>query len=270
MDFVYVHRLSPFVFQVPLFEEWIGLRWYGLAYIASFVLFYLYLSAAARRGEVRGLDGRSLDRLVLSVMAGVVIGGRLGFVLQHPQALLADPWFAFRVWEGGMAFFGGLAGVLLAIAWTARCLGIRLLEVTDVGVFPAALGLGLGRVANFINAELVGVPTGGGWGVVFPSVDPLPRHPSQLYEAASHFLMFALLLTAARRCKNRDSRHAGRISALFLLLYGGFRFVTDFYREDDVFLGPFSTGQWASLLVFLIGTLLWVRLRRCPAERTPE
>ena len=133
-------------------------------------------------------------------------------------------------------------GVLLAVAWTARRHALSVLEVTDAGVFPASLGLGLGRVANFMNAELVGIPTGGAWGVVFPSVDAVPRHPSQLYEAASHFLTYGLLLYAARRCKNRGSRHAGRISALFLLLYGGFRFVTDFYREDDVFLGPFSTG----------------------------
>lgn len=261
--YIYLHQLSPYALRLQVFEYDLGLRWYGLAYAFSFLLVYLFLRAALRRGEVRGLSEPALERLLFALVLGVLLGGRIGYVLQHPRELLSDPAFVFRVWEGGMAFFGGLAGVILAVGWMARRYGLSVFEITDVGVFPASLGLGLGRIANFINGELVGIPTGEKWGVIFPNVDALPRHPSQLYEAASHFLMFVILAWAARRrSSNVGKTRAGRLSALFLFLYGAFRFLTDYYRQDDLYFGPFSTGQWASLLVSLVGLLLLGYLSR--------
>ncbi len=251
--FVYIDRLSPYLVQTRLWGQVVGVRWYGLTYVFGFLLTFLYFRRAVRSGAVPGLGPGTLEQLTGAIAVGVVLGGRLGFVAQHPHELLADPLFAVRIWEGGMAFFGGLVGVLLAILWVVRRHGLSFLALTDVAVFPAALGLGLGRLANFANQELIGRPTGGRWGVVFPTVDDLPRHPSQLYEAASHFLLFAALVCVQRLCPGQDAERRGRLSFLFLALYGLLRFLTDFFRDDDVFWGPFSDGQWVSLLVGLVG-----------------
>ena len=130
--------------------------------------------------------------------------------------------------------------------------------LADVAAFPATFGLGVGRIANFVNGELWGLPTNAGWGVIFPRVDNLPRHPSQLYEAASHFLLLGVLLWFLHR-RPQTVQRPGVLAAMFLELYGGLRFLTDFYRADDTFFGPFSSGQWASLLVAAIGLVLLAR-----------
>lgn len=273
MRLLYTHHLSPYVFAIPVNGHTFGIRWYGLAYILGFLLAYWYFRAARRSGAIPGLTDESLENLLGAVVLGVLVGGRLGFVVQHPRELLADPLMVLRVWEGGMAFFGGLAGVALALWLVCRRYGLNLLAVADVAAFPAALGLAFGRIANFVNAELVGRPTGGDWGVIFPTVDNIPRHPSQLYESASHFLLFGILVFVAHRWPRWSRKVHGRIIALFLALYGAFRFVTDFYRADDMFLGPFSYGQWASLLVAAIGAVWLWRLARKPittAGASPE
>jgi phosphatidylglycerol:prolipoprotein diacylglycerol transferase len=258
MHLLYTHHLSPYVFAVHSGGRTFGIRWYGLAYVFGFLLAFWYFRDAQRRRRISGLSEEALENLLGAIVLGVLLGGRLGFVVQHPRELLADPLMVFRVWEGGMAFFGGLAGVAIALWLVARRYKLSLLALSDVAVFPAALGLAVGRIANFVNAELVGRPTGGDWGVIFPTVDNLPRHPSQLYESASHFLLFGILVLVARRSPAWSEEVHGRLTALFLALYGLFRFVTDFYRADDMFLGPFSYGQWASLLVAVIGAVwLW-------------
>jgi phosphatidylglycerol:prolipoprotein diacylglycerol transferase len=176
--------------------------------------------------------------------------------LQHGSKLLSDPFFLLRVWEGGMTFFGGLAGVALALLWAKKRFDLNFWTLSDVAAFPAAFGLGVGRVANFINGELIGRPTGENWGVIFPRVDNLPRHPSQLYEAASHFVLLGVLLWLLNRRPKIIREKPGIFAALFLALYGILRFATDFYRADETFLGPFSSGQWASLIVAVIGVWL--------------
>ena len=261
-DFVYVHDLDPFLFRVRLFGYVLGLRWYGLAYVTGFALTSWYFWQAGHRNAVKGLTTAMLEHLLVAVVVGVLVGGRLGFVLQHPRQLLSDPLFIVRIWEGGMAFFGGLAGVLIALSWVAWRHRLRFLELTDVALFPAVLGLALGRLANFVNAELVGKPTGSAWGVIFPSVDTVPRHPYQLYAFVSHLVLFAVLLGIQRARPGWVRAREGRLSYLFLALYGALRFITDFYREDDTFLGPWSTGQWASLLVSLMGVLLLCQARK--------
>ena len=261
MNPIWTHHLSPFLWSLKLNGQTVGIRWYGLAYLLGFALGYTVLRRAALRGEIHNLTQPVLDRLVGALIAGVVLGGRIGFVVQNIGAWRADPLFPFKVWGGGMAFFGGLLGVILAVVWSVWRYKLRFWEVTDALTFPSALGLGSGRLANFINGELVGAPTNGKWGVIFPRVDTLPRHPSQLYEAASHFTLLALLLFLAHRHRAWSYARAGRLSLVFLSFYGFARFLTDFFRADDTYFGPFSSGQWASLLVGVVGLILVGRTR---------
>lgn len=266
---VYVNNLSPFLIHTQLFGQTVGLRWYGLAYVLGLAMAFFTFRTAARRGYLPNFTTQSQEQMFCALVAGVVGGGRLGFVLQHPARLLSDPLFLFRVWEGGMAFFGGLVGVALALVWTARRHHLNFWTLSDVATFPAAFGLGVGRLANFINGELWGRPTRGDWGVIFPKVDFLPRHPSQLYEAASHFLLFGVLVWILRYRPNFVRQRPGTLAAVFMALYGVLRFLTDFYRADDTYFGPFSSGQWASLIVAAFGLGLalhreraWVRAKQ--------
>ena len=255
-SFRWVHDLSPYLMQAQIAGHPVGVRWYGLAYVLGLFCAFFAFRRAAARGVLPGFDMDALLQLMGAVTVGVVGGGRLGYVVQHPARLFSNPLFFFQVWEGGMAFFGGLVGVIAAMLWTAHRQRVSFWRLADVAAFPAAFGLGVGRIANFINGELVGRPTGGNWGVIFPRVDMLPRYPSQLYEAASHFLLLGALLWCWRRYPNWVSGTPGRLAALFLFGYGALRFVTDFYRDDDTYFGPFSSGQWASLLVALVGAAL--------------
>ena len=266
LHFVYHHNLSPFLFQTQLFGQAVGVRWYGLAYVLGLWMAFFAFQQAERRGFLPGLHAEAQSRMIVALGVGVLGGGRLGYVLQHPARLMSDPLFFFRIWDGGMAFFGGLAGVILALAWTARRYRLAFWSLADVAAFPAAFGLGMGRIANFVNGELWGRPTASTWGVIFPRADSLPRHPSQLYEAASHFLLFGILLWLLQYRPQLMRERPGVLAALFMALYGVLRFLTDFYRDDDTYFGPFSSGQWASLVVAMIGLFL---LRSRPTRPAP-
>ncbi len=256
---IVVNDFSPFVFHVKLGGHDIGLRWYGLAYVAGFVFASLAFRKALREGRLPGATEKTLDRLMTAVIVGVLAGGRLGYVVQNLGQWARDPFFPLKVYEGGMAFFGGLLGVILGLIWVGRKEKVAFWALADVATLPAMLGLAFGRIANFVNAELWGRPTGANWGVVYPRVDRLPRHPSELYECASHFLAFGILLFLSRQSAWAQAR-AGRLSALFLILYGLFRFLTDFYRDEPL-VGPLNTGQYASLVVMAVGLVLMAALR---------
>lgn len=267
-SFIYVDNLSPFLIQTHLFGHAVGVRWYGLAYVFGLWVAYYAYRTAARRGFMPGMDGEAQGTMMFAIAAGVVGGGRLGYVLQHPSWLISDPLFLFKVWQGGMTSFGGLIGVILALVWTARRYGVNFWTLTDIAAFPAAFGLGVGRIANFINSELVGKPTNGSWGVIFPRVDNLPRHPSQLYESVAHFILLGLMLLILHRRPQIAWKWPGFFAALFLTLYGAMRFLTDFYRIDSSYWGSLSTGQWASLLTAIVGLFLLAYLR--PKINTAE
>lgn len=266
-NFVYHHQLSPFLFQTEIAGQTVGVRWYGLAYVLGLWVAFATFRWAARRDVLRDFGDEAQGQFIIAVLLGVLAGGRLGYVVQHPQRVFADPLYVFQVWEGGMAFFGGLVGVMLAMAWTTHRQRISFWRLADVAAFPAALGLGVGRLANFVNGELWGRPTHGDWGVIFPCADALPHHPSQLYEAASHFLLLGILVWLLRRRPQIVQQRPGVFAALFLALYGGLRFLTDFYRADDTYFGPFSSGQWASLLVAAIGVGLLFKLALAPKKQ---
>lgn len=256
---IFTNNLSPYALHTYVFGHELSVRWYGLAYIASFFMAYAAFRWAANRGKVQGLTLKAVDDLTFALILGVVGGGRLGFAVQNLSTWEKDPLFVFRVWEGGMAFFGGLAGVCIAIYWVCRKYKLHWLPMADIATFPAALGLFVGRLANFANKELWGRPTHANWGVIYPNIDQQPRHPSELYEATSHLLTFFILLALARLPYFRQRR--GRIAAIFLFLYGALRFLTDFWREEPIVSG-LNTGQWASLVVALVGVALLVALRK--------
>ncbi|PRY92581.1 prolipoprotein diacylglyceryl transferase [Hasllibacter halocynthiae] len=253
--------ISPNVF--PPFElgpVTVALRWYALAYIAGILVAWRIMVSLLRR-EALWPGGRApmrpeeVEPFVTWIVVGVVAGGRLGYVLFYaPEILLADPLQVLRVWDGGMSFHGGLIGVALAAFLYARRVGMPLLSMADLGAVAATPGLLLGRLANFVNAELWGRPTDAPWGVIFPGLAaqscgqpegvPCARHPSQLYEAALEgLLLFAVLWWMAR---SGLLRRPGLIAGVFFLGYGLARFLVELVRQPDAqFAAPGNPLGWA-------------------------
>ena len=220
----------------------IGIHWYGITYLVGFVAAWWLMRLRARRSDLQWAQSR-VDDLVFYGAVGVLLGGRIGhFLFYQPEQLLADPLVFFRVWEGGMAFHGGLIGVIVAMAYVARSQGVQLFDVLDFVAPVAPIGLGAGRIGNFINSELWGRTTDVPWGMVFPGAGPLPRHPSQLYEfALEGVVLFAVLWWFSAKPRPRMA-----VSGLFLLLYGLFRFAVEFVRMPDMHIGTVAFG-WLSM-----------------------
>jgi len=238
--------VSPEIVSVELFGVTLALRWYALAYIAGLMLAWAAVKrmlAAPRLWDASPpLTGEQLERLLTWVILGVILGGRLGFVLFYqPAYYLANPGHILRVWEGGMAFHGGFLGVLVAGLWFSRREAVPARTLGDLMAAVTPFGLFFGRIANFINAELWGRPTDLPWGVVFPGeaaqtcagvIGACARHPSQLYEALLEGLLLgAVLLWAVWRAD--ALRAPGRVMGMFLAGYGAARFVVEFVRQPD-------------------------------------
>lgn len=248
----------------------LAIRWYGLMYLLAFGLF-LWLGKQQAKAEPRwGIAPSQVDDLLFYGVIGVVLGGRLGYILFYkPGEYLADPLSVFYVWQGGMAFHGGLVGVLVATWFYARSIGMRWLQLTDFIAPLIPLGLAAGRMGNFINGELWGRPTDLPWGMIFPHVDHLARHPSQLYQfALEGVALYAVLAWVARR-----PRPCGLVSGVFLAGYATFRFIAEFAREPDAFLGTLgfglTMGQWLSVPMGAIGVAMIVVALRRPVEPHP-
>jgi len=237
----------------------VSIRWYGLMYLVGFVGGLLLGRVRVRTRPDLGWSTRDLDDLLFYCVLGVVLGGRLGYVLFYKWSeYMHDPIRILYVWEGGMSFHGGFLGVILAMWWFARRTQRKWLEVTDFLAPLAPVGLAAGRIGNFINAELWGRPSELPWAMIFRNVDELPRHPSQLYEAALEgVLLFVILWLFSSK-----PRPTGAVSGLFLLGYGVFRFAVEFTREPDSFLGllamGWSMGQWLSLPMIVGGILMLI------------
>ena len=247
----------------------LAVRWYGLMYLVGFALLWALGRYAIKTRKHVTLTAQDLDDALFYGIIGVIAGGRLGYVLFYKLGdYLAEPWRIFYVWEGGMSFHGGLLGVIVALWLYARRHRQDWLRTTDFIAPLVPLGLGAGRLGNFINAELWGRPTDVPWAMIFPNVDDVPRHPSQLYEFAFEgVVLFLLLWWFSSR-----SRPRGAVSGLFLLGYGIVRFSVEFTRQPDSFLGllalGLSMGQWLSLPMILLGVVLLVRAYRTRAPRT--
>ncbi len=248
----------------------IVIRWYALAYLAGFILGWRYCIYVARHATQRP-EAHEIDEFLTWAVIAVILGGRLGFVLFYePSFYLANPLQILQVWEGGMAFHGGLIGVALAeilFAWRRK---LHVLSLADVIAAAAPIGLFFGRIANFVNGELWGRPSDVPWAVVFPHplAGDVPRHPSQLYEAfLEGLVLFAILAPMVRSQAIR--RRPGIVAGTFLIGYGGFRFLVEFVREQDPGLdwlpGWLTMGQLLSLPMMLVGVgFIWWALTRPP------
>ena len=243
--------ISPTLFEIELFGFTLALRWYALAYLVGLLVGWRIVVALMRRpalwGDTPPMRPEQVEELLTWIVLGVVLGGRLGFVLFYePAYYLANPAQIPVIWRGGMSFHGGLLGVFLASWWFSRRHGIRLLRLADALAVATPVGLGLGRIANFINAELWGRPTDAPWGVIFPgeAAQNCPgvtglcaRHPSQLYEAGLEGVVLALVLFWLVRAGGL--RRPGLALGVFLTGYSLSRFVVEFFRQADAqFITP--------------------------------
>lgn len=252
-------QFNPVAIQIT---DSFGIHWYGLMYLIGFVAFLLLGKYQIKHKPWFGWNTQMLDDALFYGALGVILGGRVGYMLFYQFSdLLAHPLNLFKIWQGGMSFHGGFLGVLVAMFCFTKKYPQPWLKIMDFVAPLVPLGLGAGRMGNFINGELWGRPTHSDYGMVFPQIDLVARHPSQLYEfALEGILMFILLWWFSRK-----QRPAGQISALFLILYGSFRFLVEFTREPDAHLGlldlGLSMGQWLSWPMILGGIVLFLVTR---------
>jgi phosphatidylglycerol:prolipoprotein diacylglycerol transferase len=220
----------------------IAVRWYALAYLVGLVAGWRWCMNLAKNDPNKILTPDLFDEFLTWAIVGVIVGGRLGYVLFYNLSdYIADPLAALKLWQGGMSFHGGMLGVIGAAYFFTRVKKIPFFAFTDLLACATPIGLGLGRVANFINGELFGRQTDVPWGVVFPRGGLTPRHPSQLYEAALEGLVLLAVMIALSRNENVRKR-IGFLSGVFLTLYGVFRFGVEFFREPDLQLGVLFAG----------------------------
>jgi len=239
-----------------------AIHWYGLMYLMAFAQFLLLgrLRIRSPQYQALGWSYKDLEDLLFAGVLGVVLGGRLGYTLFYqPDFYLTHPLNILKLWEGGMSFHGGLLGVILAMLWFAHRHKTTFFVVSDLVAPLVPFGLAFGRLGNFINGELWGRPTDLPWAMIFPQVDSLPRHPSQIYQFLGEGILLGIILWIF----SIKPRPLGQVSGLFLLGYGVCRFLAEFAREPDAFLGllglGLSMGQWLSLPMIFFGFYLIVR-----------
>ena len=284
-----LHQIDPIALQLPQVGAFHpSVHWYGVMYLLAFGAAWFIGRNRVRAGRLPGVDENAFGDLLFYGMLGVVLGGRIGYVLFYGfDSFLANPLVLLKINEGGMSFHGGLIGVMLAAAWWTRRHKLHYFDVMDFVAPIIPSGLGFGRLGNYIGGELWGKPTGGSWGVVFPdslpaeyarlpmeqlralhdtgALDRFARHPSQLYQMMLEgVVMMAVLLLYSRKPRPRYA-----VSGLFALLYGAFRFLVEFVREPDAHIGYLAfgwltMGQVLSLPLVAVGLfLLWLS-RRSP------
>ena len=259
LDNVVVHpHFNPIALHLgTVFGHSLDIHWYGVMYLIGFISFLLLGRYQIKHKPWFNWNLEMLDDALFYGALGVILGGRLGYVLFYqPNHYLANPIEIISVWDGGMSFHGGFLGVLIAMYFFQKKYPQPWLRVMDFIAPLVPIGLGAGRLGNFINGELWGRPTNGNFGMIFPNIDQIPRHPSQLYEFALEGVCLFLILWLF----SRKPRPVGAISGLFLIGYGSFRFLVEFTRQPDDYLGllqlGLSMGQWLSMPMILIG--IWM------------
>lgn len=253
-------NIDPVLIEVGPF----ALRWYALAYILGLIVGWRYVRYLATF-QPKVATANDVDDFLIWATIGVVLGGRIGYIVFYNfDFYIENPLRALEIWRGGMSFHGGMLGVILAIILFCRRRNIPLLGFSDLIACATPIGLFLGRIANFINAELVGRTTDLPWGVIFPGEEPVSRHPSQLYQAFLEGLVLLIVLNLLWRSEQVRKR-IGVLSGAFLFGYGIFRIVGELFREPDMQIGflAFGTtmGQWLSLPMVVVGVFLILRAK---------
>ncbi len=251
---VYVHNINPVLLKLGFFE----LRYYSLAYMLGAVIVYLLIKKIVKDKNLK-IDNSILSSLFLTILAGILIGARIGYVLFYNLTFyLKNPLEVLALWHGGMSFHGGLIGSFIAAYLFCKKHRLNFWQIADISVIPVGIALFFGRLANFINAELYGRITTIPWAVKFPNVEGY-RHPSQLYEALKNLVIFVVLWSM----KDKKFKH-GFLFWLFVLMYGLLRFTIEFFRAPDFQIGlilNLTLGQWFCLVMVLLSSFMLIRLR---------
>ncbi len=253
----WVHDLSPFLFQFP--ESWgalagFGIRYYGLSYLLGFLCGYLLLFLYYKRDK-SPYSPEQISTLITYLVVGVLVGGRIGYMLLYAWGdFVRNPLTALQVWDGGMASHGGFIGVGIAIFVFVKQQKTQLLDTCDIIATITAPGLFFGRMANFINGELWGKVSDVSWAIIFPTGGPLPRHPSQLYEAFTEGLLAFIIIQLRFWGKLGKRPPAGQIAGEFLIMYSVFRIFCEIFREPDApLILRISRGQFYSIGTIALG-----------------
>ena len=246
-----INNLNPVAFEIFA----IKIHWYSLAYIFGIICGWIYIKKVLIKNNIHKIY---LDDLITYLIIGIIIGGRLGYVLIYNlKFYIKNPLEIFMLWHGGMSFHGGLIGIIIATVIFCKKNNLEKYIFFDFIAVASPIGIFFGRIANFVNSELVGKPTDVIWGVIFPLVDNIPRHPSQLYEAAFEGIFLFIIMNKIYFSKDYSE---GSCSFAFLIFYGIFRIFSEIFREPDeqigYIFGLLSTGMLLSLIMIFIGILL--------------
>ena len=255
---MFTHNLDPVLLNLGI----ISIRWYSLAYIFGIIIGWWYgkkiIIKRFQVNEDKSLSSK-FDDIITYIIIGIIIGGRLGYIIFYNfDFYIQNPLNVFKIWEGGMSFHGALIGVIIATYFFSKKEKISTFLLLDVIACVAPIGIFLGRLANFINGELVGKTTDVPWGVIFPTKDMMPRHPSQLYEAFFEGLILFIIINLI--LFKRDYK-IGTCSYMFLIFYGCFRIISEFFREPDIQVGYLfnylSMGSILSIMMIILGFLIY-------------
>ena len=255
---MFTHNLDPVLLNLGL----ISIRWYSLAYIFGIIIGWWYgkkiIIKRFQVNEDKSLSSK-FDDIITYIVIGIIIGGRLGYIIFYNfDFYIQNPLNVFKIWEGGMSFHGALIGVIIATYFFSKKEKISTFLLLDVIACVAPIGIFLGRLANFINGELVGKTTDVPWSVIFPTIDMMPRHPSQLYEAFFEGLILFIVINLI--LSKRDYK-IGTCSCMFLIFYGCFRIISEFFREPDIQVGYLfnylSMGSILSIMMIIFGFLIY-------------
>ena len=260
---MFTHNLDPVIFSLGL----ISIRWYSLAYVFGILIGWWYgKKLISNKSQLlkEKFNLKNFDDLITYIVISIIIGGRLGYVVFYNiEYYHSNPIDIFKIWEGGMSFHGALIGIILGTYIFSIRRKIETLFLLDVIACVSPIGIFFGRIANFINGELVGKVSSVPWGVVFPSLDLAPRHPSQLYEAVLEGLILFVILNIIFLKKKYD---IGKCSCLFLIYYGIFRMISEYFREPDIQLGYIydlaSMGSILSFVMFLSGLAMFYAIKK--------
>ncbi len=255
--------IKPSIDPVILSFSILDIRWYSLAYIAGFIIGSIIIKYINKK-QLNILSNKQIDSFFIWSILGVIIGGRFGYVLFYQTSyFFTNPVYILKIWTGGMSFHGGLIGIIISMYLFCKKNNIQFFYLADLVSIVAPIGLFFGRIANFINNELYGKITNFPFAMIYPEIDLQPRHPSQLYEAfLEGIILFIILLTYFNKTKSDPT--IGKISGLFLILYGTFRILIEFLREPDTQIGLIfniaSMGQILSIPLLIIGIMFFKKL----------